>query len=86
MWIDMTSPIRALYFPLCHSSGEGFEDICTYLMVDFRIRDSVAFRNRIDGQRFTRSFNSTAALGFVALGLCRSMSMICISTVGSQGK
>ena len=38
MLIDLLSPFRAIYFPLAHQAGPGFEDLCVYLMIDFRLR------------------------------------------------
>lgn len=39
MYIDLTIPLRAVYFPIAHQSDEKFTDMCTYLMVDFTHRD-----------------------------------------------
>lgn len=38
MCIDWNNPFRAIYFPLAHKAGPGYEDLCVYLMVDFRLR------------------------------------------------
>ena len=44
MLIDWLNPFRAIYFPLAHQAGPGFEDLCVYLMVDFRLRQGVRMR------------------------------------------
>lgn len=44
MLIDCLNPFRAIYFPLAHQAGPGFEDLCVYLMVDFRLRQGVQMR------------------------------------------
>lgn len=41
MCIDWVNPFRAIYFPLAHKAGPGYEDLCIYLMVDFRLRQGV---------------------------------------------
>ena len=45
MLIDWLNPFRAIYFPLAHQAGPGFEDLCVYLMIDFRLRQGVQIRN-----------------------------------------
>jgi hypothetical protein len=41
MYIDLTFPIRAVYFPLAQKPSKVFPDLCSYLMVDFRLRQGV---------------------------------------------
>lgn len=41
MYIDLNVPIRAVYFPLAQKPSTVFPDLCSYLMVDFRMRQSV---------------------------------------------
>jgi hypothetical protein len=41
MYIDLTFPIRAVYFPLAQKPSQTFPDLCSYLMVDFRLRQGV---------------------------------------------
>lgn len=41
MYIDLTFPIRAIYFPLAQKPSKVFPDLCSYLMVDFRLRQGV---------------------------------------------
>ena len=38
MYLDLVQPFRAIYFPLAHQTGPYNRDMCTYLMVDFRVR------------------------------------------------
>ena len=45
MLIDWLNPFRAVYFPLAHKAGQGFEDLCVYLMIDFRLRQGVEMRS-----------------------------------------
>ena len=35
MFVDLTIPIRAIYFPVAQTSDDSFSDMCTYLMMDF---------------------------------------------------
>ncbi|MCJ1227484.1 hypothetical protein MMC12_004140 [Toensbergia leucococca] len=46
MYIDLTVPIRAIYFPIASKSSQVNENLCTYLMVDFRLRKGVKMRSR----------------------------------------
>jgi hypothetical protein len=41
MYIDLIFPIRAIYFPLAQKPSSVFPDLCSYLMVDFRMRQGV---------------------------------------------
>ncbi|KAM0723079.1 hypothetical protein Q7P37_001279 [Cladosporium fusiforme] len=41
MYIDLIFPIRAIYFPLAQKPSSVFPDLCSYLMVDFRLRQGV---------------------------------------------
>jgi hypothetical protein len=41
MWIDLMFPVRAVYFPLQQKPSKDYPDLCTYLMVDFRLRKGV---------------------------------------------
>ena len=36
LWIDLTIPVRAIYFPLAWKCADRFEHLCSYLMLDFR--------------------------------------------------
>ena len=45
MLIDWLTPVRAIYLPLAHQAGPGYEDLCVYLMIDFRLRQGVQMRN-----------------------------------------
>lgn len=43
MYMDLTVPVRAVYFPLAYQCDENFQDLCSYLMIDFRMRESIDF-------------------------------------------
>lgn len=45
MYIDLTFPNRAIYFPLAQKPSKVFPDLCSYLMVDFRLRQGVEMWN-----------------------------------------
>ena len=45
MLIDWVNPFRAVYFPIAHQAGPGYEDLCVYLMIDFRLRQSVTINS-----------------------------------------
>ena len=45
VYIDLLAPVRAIYFPLVYQCGEAFPDLCSYLMVDFKTRNKVTFRD-----------------------------------------
>lgn len=64
VFIDMTQPIRAVYFPIAHRTEESVPNLCTYLMVDFRLRDTVQLRHPFDGRGRTIRTNSTWGLGY----------------------
>ena len=49
LYMDLTAIVRAVYFPLAYQCDENFEGLCSYLMVDFRMRKSIAFRNSDHG-------------------------------------
>ena len=45
MLIDWVNPFRAVYFPIAHQAGKGYEDLCIYLMIDFRLRQGVTINS-----------------------------------------
>ena len=49
MYLDLTVPVRAVYFPIATKSSALNEELCTYLMVDFRLRKGVKMRSRSTG-------------------------------------
>lgn len=49
VFIDMTQPIRAVYFPIAHRTEERVPQLCTYLMVDFRLRGTIQLVHPVDG-------------------------------------
>lgn len=62
MYIDLTMRIRAIYFPLAHKASAVNEDLCTYLMIDFRMRDGASFRSPGMGTRTWRDFDDSDGL------------------------
>ncbi|KAI4280335.1 MAG: hypothetical protein L6R38_004552 [Xanthoria sp. 2 TBL-2021] len=44
MYLDLTVHVRAVYFPVTAKSSALNEELCTYLMVDFRLRKGVRMR------------------------------------------
>jgi hypothetical protein len=51
MYIDLNVPIRAVYFPLAQKPSTMFPDLCSYLMVDFRMRQGVRMYDVIKQDR-----------------------------------
>ena len=64
MFIDLTLPIRAIYFPVAHQSDEAFEDLTTYLMIDFRLRKSVHIISATSYTSVDWTCDTTIGLGF----------------------
>ena len=64
MFIDPLAPLRAVYFPLVYQCGEAFPDLCSYLMVDFKTRSEIKFRNYFGGTDPVFKCDSTSGLGF----------------------
>ena len=62
MFLDCTAPIRAVYFPLAHVCSEAFPDVCSYVMVDFRLRDGIEFSLVPGGSRRVQ-LSDTEGLG-----------------------
>ncbi|CAF3518180.1 unnamed protein product [Fusarium graminearum] len=49
LWIDATIPLRAIYFPVAHTSDEAFPNMCTYVVIDFRHRDTTLITDYLGG-------------------------------------
>ena len=64
VFIDLVISIRALYFPLAHQSDEAFEDLTTYLMIDFRLRNSVRMISATEVGTTEWACDDTIGLGF----------------------
>ena len=62
-FIDMVVPIRAIYFPLAAKAGAINQDLCSYLMVDFRLPKGVSMRSQWTGNRYFVPFNNEIGLG-----------------------
>ena len=41
LYMDLLVPVRAVYLPLAQNASDMNEDLCTYIMVDFRFRKGV---------------------------------------------
>ncbi|GAB7332404.1 hypothetical protein MBLNU13_g04215t2 [Cladosporium sp. NU13] len=59
MYIDLIFPIRAIYFPLAQKPSSVFPDLCSYLMVDFRLRQGIAMYDDVEGFSLTYEPPST---------------------------
>ncbi|KAJ3531264.1 hypothetical protein NM208_g8955 [Fusarium decemcellulare] len=45
LWIDATIPLRAIYFPVCQTTDQAFQNFCTYVVIDFKARDEISIWN-----------------------------------------
>ncbi|KAJ4011778.1 hypothetical protein NW752_004179 [Fusarium irregulare] len=63
LWIDATIPIRAIYFPVCQRTDEAFENLCTYVVIDFRHRQNAWIMDYAGGFATLYSMTSHAGLG-----------------------
>ncbi|KAL8922318.1 MAG: hypothetical protein Q9208_005288 [Pyrenodesmia sp. 3 TL-2023] len=66
MYLDLTVPVRAVYFPIAAKSSALNEDLCTYLMVDFRLRKGVKMRSRQSGKVYDVPYSYSKGLGWRA--------------------
>lgn len=66
MYLDLTVPVRAVYFPVAAKSSALNEELCTYLMVDFRLRKGVKMRSRQTGAVFDIPYSYHRGLDFRA--------------------
>lgn len=64
VFIDMTQPIRAVYFPIAHQTEESLPDLCTYLMVDFRLRREISLQHAVVGGGLFIRTDHTWGLGY----------------------
>lgn len=48
MWIDLNFPVRAIYLPLQYQPSKDYPDLCSYLMLDFRLRKGVKMFDQKD--------------------------------------
>ncbi|KAL8854951.1 MAG: hypothetical protein Q9221_000147 [Calogaya cf. arnoldii] len=62
--IDVVQQVRAVYFPVAHKSGPQNEDLCTYLMVDFRLRKGVEIRKPSEDKSVSLPFRYSTGLGY----------------------
>ncbi|QPG95272.1 hypothetical protein C2857_007928 [Epichloe festucae Fl1] len=45
LWIDATIPLRAIYFPVAQTTDQAFQNLCTYVVIDFRHRSELEISN-----------------------------------------
>ena len=65
MLVDWVNPFRAIYFPLAHQAGPGYEDLCVYLMIDFRLRKGVQMYSPYgDNKWLSLNFNRETGLTY----------------------
>ncbi|KAK1702026.1 hypothetical protein BDP67DRAFT_497254 [Colletotrichum lupini] len=57
-----TIPIRAIYFPVCQQTDEAYKQYCTYVVIDFKARDTINCFN-IAGEPRTYPSTREAGLG-----------------------
>ena len=66
VFIDMTQPIRAVYFPIAYETEKQFPNLCPYLMVDFRMKDYNSLYRPVNGINTSKRFalDYTWGLGY----------------------
>ncbi|KAI4279236.1 MAG: hypothetical protein L6R38_005088 [Xanthoria sp. 2 TBL-2021] len=64
MFVDLVQQLRAVYFPVAYKSGPQDEDLCTYLMVDFRLRKGVEIRIPSEDKKISLPFRYSTGLGY----------------------
>lgn len=64
MLIDWLNPFRAIYFPLAHQAGPGYEDLCVYMMIDFRLRQGVEMLSPGGGRYLSLQFDRERGLTY----------------------
>ncbi|MCJ1283977.1 hypothetical protein MMC26_003308 [Xylographa opegraphella] len=63
MFMDLTTPVRAIYFPLSWQCDEALPDICSYLMIDFRLREKISFHVPSQSKWVDLGCDDTTGLG-----------------------
>ncbi|KAF5647930.1 hypothetical protein F52700_1142 [Fusarium sp. NRRL 52700] len=63
LWIDATIPLRAIYFPVAHSTDQAFPNLCTYVVIDFRHRTQLQMFST-SGDTRTLNLTSYNGLGW----------------------
>ncbi|KAJ4107863.1 hypothetical protein NW760_008709 [Fusarium oxysporum] len=67
LWIDATIPLRAIYFPVSQRTDEALQDLCTYVVIDFRHRNRLRLRSQANsnfGHELNFPVNSYNGLGW----------------------
>ncbi|KAF9870191.1 hypothetical protein CkaCkLH20_12277 [Colletotrichum karsti] len=70
LWIDATIPLRAIYFPVCQQTDEAYKQYCTYVVIDFKARESINCFNTVGEPR---TYQSTRESG---LGLDQGLTWL----------
>ncbi|KAM0232019.1 hypothetical protein ACHAPO_008053 [Fusarium lateritium] len=63
LWIDATIPLRAIYFPVVQRTDQAFDNLCTYVVIDFRHRENVQITDVNGGFATRYPVTSHAGLG-----------------------
>ncbi|KAL9098422.1 MAG: hypothetical protein Q9163_005913 [Psora crenata] len=63
LFLDLVVPIRAIYFPLASKASAVNQNLCTYLMMDFRLRKGVKMRSTTTGNVYDIPFDNSEGLG-----------------------
>ncbi|KAL8782465.1 MAG: hypothetical protein Q9213_005359 [Squamulea squamosa] len=66
MYLDLTVPVRAVYCRIAAKSCAYNEELCTYMMVDFRLRKGVKMRSRQSGTSYDIPYSYSRGLGWRA--------------------
>ncbi|KAF4469508.1 hypothetical protein FALBO_3599 [Fusarium albosuccineum] len=64
LWIDATIPLRAIYFPVCQTTDQAFQNFCTYVVIDFKARDEISIWNLSSMFYQTHKITRHAGLGW----------------------
>ena len=63
VFIDLVVAVRAIYFPLASQASAINKDLCSYLMIDFRLRKGVQMRSVSTGKSYHVPFHIDDGLG-----------------------
>ncbi|KAF4964485.1 hypothetical protein FSARC_7587 [Fusarium sarcochroum] len=63
LWIDATIPLRAIYFPVAQTTDQAFQNLCTYVVIDFKHRTQLDIIN-LTGQWQTIAITPHNGLGW----------------------
>ncbi|KAI4276153.1 MAG: hypothetical protein LQ337_002693 [Flavoplaca oasis] len=63
IYVDLTVPVRAVYFPIAPSSSVFNKELCTYFMDDCRLRKGVKMRSRQSVTTYDVLYSYSRGLG-----------------------